>query len=685
MGPVARAILGEPTEHNHMKGELRFGTRGSLSVDLGAGTFYDHEAGIGGGVLDFVQIRKNLDKSDALAWLQAQGHIEKPKQKATIVATYDYVAPNGDPLFQVVRFAPKDFRQRRSDGNGGWLWNMKNIQRVLYRLPAIASLAPGSRIYVVEGEKAADGLVALGLIATCSPGGANKWRNEYADPIRGLDAVILPDNDDPGRQHAAMVAKSLNGIAKQVRTLTLPDLPEKGDVADWIAAGGTRERLEELVEALVQPEQPDPPHHEDGLETAIARLAALPVTRYELVRHDEAKRLKVRATFLDKMVAAARSTDEAQDNQQGRPLNLPIPEPWPEQVDGAQLLVDLKDFFAKHAFLQRGAPYALALWTMHTHAFEAFTHSPRLHVRGIVKNSGKTTVLDLLEMVCCRALPAANVTTAAMFRTIEMAKPTLLLDEADTFLNEAEELRGIVNAGHKRGGQILRTVGEDHTPRMFSVFGPIAIAGIGDLPGTIADRSITIPMKRALKAELPSPITKDVRADAAALARKIVRWALDHEAQLADTDPDMGELFNRQADNWRPLFAIADIAGGNWPGLVRKTADALIITDDGTETLGVKLLADIRFVFSDAKGVTIDLVEGATITSADLVNSLVKLDGRPWAEFGRAAKPITQNRLARMLVPFKVIPHKVGPRDARQSGYILTHFLDAFARHLPPA
>ena len=164
--------------------------------------------------------------------------------------------------------------------------------------------------------------------------------------IRGLDAVILPDNDDPGRQHAAMVAKSLNGIAKQVRTLTLPDLPEKGDVADWIAAGGTRERLEELVEALVQPEQPDPPHHEDDLETAIARLAALPVTRYELVRQDEAKRLKVRATFLDKMVAAARSADDAQDDQQGRPLNLPVPEPWPEPVNGAQLLTDLTNFFA---------------------------------------------------------------------------------------------------------------------------------------------------------------------------------------------------------------------------------------------------------------------------------------------------------------------------------------------------
>ncbi len=667
-----------------MKGELRFGTRGSLSVDLGAGTFYDHEAGIGGGVLDFVQIRKNLDKSDALAWLQAQGHIEKPKQKATIVATYDYVAANGDPLFQVVRFAPKDFRQRRSDGNGGWLWNMKNIQRVLYRLPAIASLAPGSRIYVVEGEKAADGLVALGLIATCSPGGANKWRNEYADPIRGLDAVILPDNDDPGRQHAAMVAKSLNGIAKQVRTLTLPDLPEKGDVADWIAAGGTRERLDELVEALVQPEQPDPPHHEDDLETAIARLAALPVTRYELVRQDEAKRLKVRASFLDKMVAQARGADDAQDDQQGRPLNLPVPEPWPEPVNGAQLLADLRDFFAKHAFLPRGAPHALALWTMHTHTFEAFTHSPRLHVRGIVKNSGKTTVLDLLEMVCCRALPAANVTTAACSAPSKWPSPhcySMRLTPSSTkprscAVSSTPDTSAAVKS-YAQSAMITRRAcsrSSDHRHRRHR------------RPPRHYRRQVHHHPYEARTEGGTTFANHQGRSRRRCRARpQIVRWALDHEAQLADTDPDMGELFNRQADNWRPLFVIADIAGGTWPELVRKTADALIITDDGTETLGVKLLADIRFVFSDAKGVTIDLVEGATITSADLVNSLVKLDGRPWAEFGRAAKPITQNRLARMLAPFKVIPHKVGPRDARQSGYILIHFLDAFARHLPPA
>lgn len=356
-------------------------------------------------------------------------------------------------------------------------------------------------------------------------------------------------------------------------------------------------------------------------------------------------------------------------------------------MDGEQLLTGLTSFFAHHAFLQPGAPYALALWTAHSHTFEAFTHSPRLHIRGIVKNSGKTTVLDLLEMVCCRPLSAANATASTLFRAIEMAKPTLLLDEADTYLNaEAEELRGIVNAGHKRGGQVLRTVGEDHVPRMFSVFGPVAIAGIGDLPGTIADRSITIPMKRALKAELPSPITKDVRATAAELARKAVRWAADNETRLADPDPNMGELFNRQADNWRPLYAIADIAGGKWPEFVRKTAKALIVTDDDTETLGVKLLADIRTVFTDDsfKGVVnVGLEGGATITSADLVSSLAKLDGRPWAELGRTAKPITQNRLARMLVPFKIIPSYIGPTDDRKRGYALVRFLDVFARHLP--
>jgi predicted P-loop ATPase len=261
MGPVAREILGEPTEHNRAKNELRFGSRGSLSVNLGRGTWFDHEANAGGGVLDFVQLRVNVDKVGALAWLQEHRHIGKSaptqKKQKKIVATYDYVAANGDLLFQVVRFEPKDFRQRHPDGNGGWLWKMNGVQRVLYRLPDVAALKPGSRIYVVEGEKSADAMDTLGLTATCSPGGANKWRDEYAAYLRDLDVVILPDNDDTGRRHAAMVAKSLNGIARRARTLNLPSLPDKGDVVDWIAAGGARGTLEELAETVSEEPRPE--------------------------------------------------------------------------------------------------------------------------------------------------------------------------------------------------------------------------------------------------------------------------------------------------------------------------------------------------------------------------------------------------------------------------------------------
>jgi hypothetical protein len=170
------------------------------------------------------------------------------------VTTYDYTDATGDPLFQVVRYEPKDFRQRHSDGNGGWIWNMKGVQRVIYRLPDVtAAVADGHTVFVVEGEKAADALTKLGVTATCSPGGAGKWRNEYAAHFKGADVVVLPDNDPqatlpdgtpkrhpdgrpvlPGQDHAADVAESLRNIAASVRVLMLPDLPTKGDVADGL-------------------------------------------------------------------------------------------------------------------------------------------------------------------------------------------------------------------------------------------------------------------------------------------------------------------------------------------------------------------------------------------------------------------------------------------------------------------
>jgi putative DNA primase/helicase len=254
MGPVARKLLGEPTKENKAKRELRFNQRFSLSVNLEDGTWFDHEANQGGGVLDFVQTYgAATDKDSAVAWLRGEGHLAAPTSakaggKRQIVAYYDYISADDELLFQVIRYEPKAFSQRRPDGEGRWINKMDGVERVLYRLPQVmAAVAAGLPVFVVEGEKAAEALAQIGVPATCSPGGANKWRASYSKPLTGADVVILPDNDDTGRDHAAAVAKELRGVARSVRIVALPGLLEKGDAADWIAAGGTREALEALL------------------------------------------------------------------------------------------------------------------------------------------------------------------------------------------------------------------------------------------------------------------------------------------------------------------------------------------------------------------------------------------------------------------------------------------------------
>lgn len=257
MEPVAIEVLGEPNKTLSTKAELRWGSRGSLCVNLIKGTWYDHENGdAGGGVLDFLRDKRKLDKTNAIQWLRDRGHLPPAgtNGKPKIVATYDYQDEIGNLLFQVVRFEPKDFRQRVPVGKGGWVWKMIGVRRVLYRLSeVIAGVETRRTIYIAEGEKGVAALETLGLVATCSPGGAGKWRPEYSASLCGADVVLLPDNDEPGRKHVAQVADSLHGVARQVRVLALSGLPEKGDIVDWITAGGTASEFANLVEAAAEP------------------------------------------------------------------------------------------------------------------------------------------------------------------------------------------------------------------------------------------------------------------------------------------------------------------------------------------------------------------------------------------------------------------------------------------------
>ena len=268
---VAHRLMGEPNAQLSTGGNTRYGTNGSLSIKVDDNTFYDHEQKSGGGVLDLICRETGLSSlSDAAKWMQRNDLAppEQQKVKPRIVATYDYRDEDNNLLFQVVRYDPKAFIQRRPrEENGGWEYKVKGTRQVPYRLPELLKSPPDSLVYVVEGEKDVDRLASLGIIATCNAGGAGKWRDVHAKHLAGRTVVVIPDNDEAGRKHAQEVAKTLKGIAESVRVLALPGLPEKGDVSDWLEAGGTAEALRDMAskpeEEVAQPVFNNPDDEDD--------------------------------------------------------------------------------------------------------------------------------------------------------------------------------------------------------------------------------------------------------------------------------------------------------------------------------------------------------------------------------------------------------------------------------------
>lgn len=407
-------------------------------------------------------------------------------------------------------------------------------------------------------------------------------------------------------------------------------------------------------------------------EQTVARLAALSRMAYDKVRETEAESLGIRVSTLDAEVKAARKgTDEGV----GAALVMDDPEPWPDPVEGAELLETLAETVRRYLVLNPTDADAAALWIVHTHAHDAATVSPILSITSPQKRCGKTTLLSLLQALTRRPLPASNITAAALFRGVEQWKPTVLVDEADTYLRESDELRGVLNSGHNRAGAyVIRTVGEDHEPRAFSTWSPKAIALIGNMPDTLADRSVAIALRRKTADEKAESLRLDRLDQLEALPRQAAKWADDHVSALRPADPTIPRgLHDRAADNWRPLLAIADAAGGNWPERARRAATALVAHDAPEDAAGVMLLEDIREHYGDHK----------KITSAQLVETLVTLHERPWPEW-RRGKPITTRQVAKLLQPFGIRSRQLRLRDGRAGihGYLLTDFQDAFARYL---
>jgi len=256
---VVELFRGLPTSTTFK--DYRWGNRGSLSVDLAKNVWFDHEAKAGGNAIDFVEGELNCNRETAVAWLlnpekySGAAETSGPREPRSstplgrIVATYDYVDETGTLRSQVLRYEPRDFRQRRPDGNGGWLWSTKGVPPLPYRLPEVRKAIEANRVVlIVEGEKDVDNVRLLDFVATSNAGGAGNWKPQLSRHFESADVILVPDNDDAGRDHMNKVGCALEGVAKRLRYLEPPNLPEKGDISDWIAAGGTRDGLAALID-----------------------------------------------------------------------------------------------------------------------------------------------------------------------------------------------------------------------------------------------------------------------------------------------------------------------------------------------------------------------------------------------------------------------------------------------------
>ena len=326
------------------------------------------------------------------------------------------------------------------------------------------------------------------------------------------------------------------------------------------------------------------------------------------------------------------------------------------------------------AFPSEHEPVAIALWVAHTYVVDDFETSPILAVTSAEMRSGKTRVLDVLELLVPNPYRVITPSEAVTYTILaQRPRPTMLLDEADAIFGPRtaeryEGLRAILNSGNKAGTSVPRVKLEGKTRSVdwFDVYGPKAIAGIGDLPSTVADRSIPIRMKRRTPSE---PIERFRQRTAEMMASEIV--AEFDTIEFVTDVPVPEELNDRAADSWEPLLALADAAGGSWPVRARMAAVALSSDDEIPVTVGIRLLSEIKVVFEDEDH----------LTTAELLHRLHDLEDAPWGDW--YGSPLSGRGLAKLLGPYRVLPSLKRVHGTPSRGYFRSDFIDAWARYTP--
>ena len=596
-------------------------------------------------------------------------------------ATWTYRDADGRPLFHVLRFETANGKELRpltyceADGTRAWQWQALPEPRPLYGLDRLAA-KPDAPAIVCEGEKAADAAAELlPNHAAISPmNGAKSPGKADWSPLQGREVFIWPDADEPGLAFAADVVKQVS--ATILDPAKLREHPPKGwDAADALAEGIDTERLRQWL--ATGQEQPD-----DDAE--IQRLAELSPMEYERKREAAAARLGVRASVLDAEVKQRRPKPEK--DAKGSAVELYEPEAWAEPVNGAQLLDEIKAAILRHMVMGDAQAAAVALWIVHSQSFELVPYTPRLLITAPERECGKTLLMwDLIGPMTRRPMEVEIMKVAPFFRLAEEHQPTYLIDEVDTFVKEDSDLISALNSGITPKGRVPRCMGDDNEVRLFRTWCPVAMAGIklGDkLPGSTVSRCIVVLLDRATPGQL---VEEDIFHEAThgpalrRLGQKVRRWCDDNAEAICRHRPALpAGVHNRQADKWRPLFTIAELAGDHWPAVAKRALEAQ--EDISEPTRAQELLADTHRVM-DGKA--------RDIATEDLIKKLCEIEESPWRDYNfRArdedARRIQPKQLAGLLKGY-VKPKQVRPPEhggKQKRGYEEAALARAWASYL---
>lgn len=616
--------------------------RPSFSLNRYTGLWNCHAGCGGGNAQTFLRLLTEEDIEEAEGEDSTESTPAKPKRNP--VALYNYKDEGGKLIFQAVRFEPKGFAYRRPDGEGGWICDLAGVERIPYRLYDLTEREP-EVLYIAEGEKDVDRLWSIGLPATCNPGGAEKWKDEYttylAKRLPLLEVVILADADEPGRKHAIQVAKSWMDKVRVVRILR--DWPGGvRDVSDYLDAGHSKEDLEALIQKTEPFTRQDLERIEEQakLDRILAEREAEDMLHPAQDFHGGVLYYGITSAKAKPGLCLITSEHRALCGDGELPGNLKIDDRGfnlfrfsregleayqrGETVNGHDLLSDLAAFFRRYAvFPDERMPELLAAWTLGTYLYRVFNLFPYVALRSPLKQCGKSRVLDLLSLVAFNASRRmSNPTAPILFRGPSRNGGTLLLDEVEYFQGKNKEnyneLVAVLNSGFEKGGVVERLVGDQHEVRSFSVYCPRALAGIAELPETVEDRAIVIFMQRKQKTERLEPFDyyRLNKGEARQLRDRCYRWALAHAREVAAVYevrdfPGLKGLDDRARDLWETLLTIARLvdkeAGTKKPDENYETALTALahtlsaIRDEG-ETRTAKLIGALtRIVKGEGK------------------------------------------------------------------------------------